>query len=157
MIGQTFAHYQILGTLGGGGMGVVYEAEDTKLGRHVAVKFLPEELAGNREALDRFVREARAASALNHPHICTIYDLGEQDGTPFIVMELMQGRTLKQEIAGTTLGTVSYMSPEQARGREVDARGNLFSFGVVLYEMATGALPFRGKTSTEITDSILNR
>ncbi len=237
MVGESFAHYRILNKLGGGGMGVVYEALDERLGRHVAIKLLPEELAGDTEAMARFVREARAASALNHPNICTIHDLGEQDGTPFLVMELMKGRTLRAEIAagrlppqrvlelgvqvadglaaahgagivhrdvkpanifvtehgeaklldfglaklaagrvasrpddvtirqrdemltspGTTMGTAAYMSPEQARGREVDARGDLFSLGVVLYEMATGTLPFRGDTLTEMTDSILHR
>src|SRR6202042_1706803 len=184
MIGETVSHYRVVEKLGGGGMGVVYKAEDSRLGRFVALKFLPDEVGRQLPVLDRFRREARAASALNHPNICTIYDVGEEDGRAYLAMEYLEGQTLKHRIdgkplpidfvldfglakidhrrdlnataaeetlnltsPGSALGTVAYMSPEQARGEELDGPTDLFSLGATLYETPTGNQAFDGNTS----------
>ncbi len=198
MIGQTVSHYRILGKLGGGGMGVVYEAEDTRLGRRVALKFIPDNLVGDPKSLERFEREARAASQLNHPNICTIHDIDDNNGHPFIVMEKLEGESLKQMIHGKALdadtildvavqvadalaashakgiihrdikpatltavgvipGTAVYMAPEQARSEALDSRSDLFSFGVVLYEMSTGKKPFSGTNIVTTLDAVLHQ
>ena len=150
LIGRTISHYRILEKLGGGGMGVVYKAQDMRLDRFVALKFLHDDVPHDRQALERFRREGKAASALNHPNICTIHEIDEQNGQAFIVMEFMEGMTLKHRITGRAMET-----EEQVMGKELDARTDLFSFGVMLYEMATGTLPFTGGTPGAILGAIL--